>query len=828
MLAGFDTVTLVTGVVALLLVAGAVRVVTDRLQFPYAVALVIVGVGIGEVARRVAPDMAAIAGTPVAADMILFVLIPTLIFEAAFHTNVRLLRQNLWPVLTLAVPAAMTSSFVVAAIVWLVSPFDFAQCLLLGAILSSTDPVAVVAIFRKIGAPARLTMLVEGESLLNDATSIVLARIMLGIIAAGSFGASNFSDGLVEFGMVFFGGAAVGWLAAIFIGWLISKVQDDPFTATVLTSILAYATFLIAERGLHLSGVVAVVIAGLVMADWGRTKMSPHDEEHVEHFWHFAGNAANAMLFLLVGFSVQISMLLANLALFGWVIVALLVSRAVAVFGLAPLMARLPNTAPISMAYQMVIYWGGLRGGIAIAIVLSLADYEFGQTFIALVMGSVLFTLVVQGMTMERLVKWLGLDRPPLADRVARAETQLDALRAASAGIPELRAGGLFSQRIGDDLERKLASDIARVGTELESLRHTELTQEQEQRLLLERCFAAEQALYHGLFRKGHLAEKTFRDLAAGVSVQADAVRDGATSPPRTTVGAKRRKLLQRVLTVAPAGVADRLRQGYIAADYERAWGEFQATTQILENIERLALAHSTPAEIVADVRMLYLRWQANARQQLDATAEQFPEFVTAQQERLAQRLMALAQSENIQDKAEAGSVPAGIADELVRELTSASRTLRGGSTAPLQISPAELLRKVPSFKDMPEAEFARIAAVLVPRSVPAGQVIVAQGSRGSSLMLIARGVVRVVSSDSKGEHDLATLVAGDFFGEMALLTNQPRSATCRAVTPCALYELRRTDFNDLVASLPAVRVAFEAANRDRRKSRDTEPQTAV
>jgi len=827
-LGGFDTVTLVAGVVALLLVAGAVRVVTDCLQFPYAVALVLVGVAIGEVTRRVAPDMAAIAQTPIAADMILFVLIPTLIFEAAFHTNVRLLRQNLWPVLTLAVPAAMLSSFVVATIVWLVSPFNFAACLLLGAILSSTDPVAVVAIFRKIGAPARLTMLVEGESLLNDATAIVLARIMLSVIAAGAFGASNFSQGVVEFGMVFLGGAAVGWIAAIFIGWLISKVEDDPFTATVLTSILAYATFLIAERGLQLSGVVAVVIAGLVMADWGRTKMSPHDEEHVEHFWHFASNAANAMLFLLIGFSVQIGHLVANIGLFGWVVVALLVSRAVAVFGLAPLMARLPNTASISFAYQIVVYWGGLRGGIAIAIVLGLSEYPFGEMFVALVMGSVLFTLVVQGMTMERLVRWLGLDKPALADRVARAESQLDALRAASASIPELRAGGLFSQRIGEDLERKLATDIGRVSGELEVLRHTELTREQEKRLLLERCLAAEHALYHGLFRKGHLSESTYRDLAAAVQMQADAVRDGATSPQRTVLAASRR-LLQRLLNVAPAAMADRPRQGYIAADYKRAWGEFQAATYILGDIERLALAHSTPPEIVAEVCTLYLRWQANARQQLDATAEQFPEFVTAQQERLAQRLIALAQTDNIQDKAEAGAVPPGIADDLVRELTAASRTLRGGSVAPLQISPAELLRKAPSFKDMPEAEFAKFAGVLVPRSVPAGQVIVAQGTRGSSLMLIARGVVRVVSTDAKGgEHDLATLVAGNFFGEMALLTNQPRSATCRAVTPRALYELRRADFNNLAAQYPAARAALEAANRDRRKSRDAQPEPAV
>jgi CPA1 family monovalent cation:H+ antiporter len=725
-LSGFDTVTLVTGVVALLLVVGAVRVVTDRLQFPYAVALVIVGLAIGEVARRVAPDTAAIATTPIAANMILFVLIPTLIFEAAFHTNVRLLRQNLGPVLTLAVPAAVLSSFLVATIVWLASPFDFAACLLLGAILSSTDPVAVVAIFRKIGAPARLTMLVEGESLLNDATAILLARIMLGVIAVGAFGASNVVDGLVEFDMVFFGGAIIGWIAAVAIGWLISKVHDDPFTATALTSILAYASFLVAERGLHLSGVVAVVVAGLVMADWGRTKMSPHDEKHVEHLWHFAGNAANAMLFLLVGFSVEIADLWANLTLFGGVIMALLVSRAVAVFGLAPLMARLPNTPPISFAYQTVVYWGGLRGGIAIAIVLGLSEYPFGETFVALVMGSVLFTLVMQGMTMERLVRWLGLDKPALADRVAKAESQLDALRAASASIPELRAGGLFSQRIGDDLDRQLAADIGRVGAELEILRHTELNAEQEKRLLLARCFSAEQALYHGLFRRGHLSEGTYRDLATAISMQADAARDGTAAQARGENRSTRRRLLQRLLPLAPHAMADRLRQSHIAEDYERAWGEFQATSHILKDIDRLALAHSTPADIVAQVRTLYLDWQANARQQLDVTAEQFPEFVTAQQERLAQRLISLAQSENIEEKAEAGAVPPGIADDLIRTLTVEHRALRGGVVAPLHIGPAELLRKVPSFKDMPEADFAKIASVLVQRSVPAGQVIVA------------------------------------------------------------------------------------------------------
>ena len=819
----FDTVTLVAGVVTLLLVAGATRVITDRLRFPYTVALVLIGVAVGEVARRVYPDVSRFTEMPMAADIILFVLIPTLIFEAAVHTNGRLLRQNLWPVLTLAIPGALASSLLIGVIVWAVSPLSFAASWLLGAILSSTDPVAVVAIFRKIGAPARLTMLVEGESLLNDATSIVLARILIGVLAVGSFGSDNLADGLLEFVLVFFGGALIGWISAVAIGWLISKVHDDPFTTTVLTAILAYAPFLIAERGFHLSGVMAAVAAGLVMADWGRTKMSPVDEEHIETFWHFAGNAANAMLFLLVGFSVQVGELIANLGLFAWVLFALLASRALVVYGVAPLMRFLPNTRPISFAYQTVLFWGGLRGGIAIAIVLGLTQYDFGQTFVALVMGSVLFTLIVQGMSMERLVRWFGLDHPPLADRLARGETQIDALRAASGRIPELREGGLFSARIGDDLDAKTNAEIARVSVELDELRRAELDPDQERRLLLSRCFAAEQAYYHGLFRKGHLSERTYRHLVADVTMQIDAVRDGVPLPDRGAARRARRSGLLHLLNRVAPGTANRLGRGNIAGDYEAAWGSFQAATHLLEDIAQLALAHSTPDAIVADVRAMYVALQATAREQLDATAAQFPEFVTAMQERLAQRLLALAQTATIQDKAAAGAVPAGIADDLLRTLTIEHRTLRGGVTEPLAVQPAELLRKVPFFKDTPDSEFAKVADVLVERSFPAGDTIVAQGARGASLYLIARGVVRVSSRGTDGfDHDLATLVAGDFFGEMAVLTAEPRSATCRAVTPCALYELRRADFQRVVANLPALRAALERANRERRKASGT------
>ena len=269
-------------------------------------------------------------------------------------------------------------------------------------------------------------------------------------------------------------------------------------------------------------------------------------------------------------------------------------------------------------------------------------------------------------------------------------------------------------------------------------------------------------------------------------------------------------------------GVVDRLSRNAIASDYEHAWGAFQAATHILQDVEKLALAHSTPTDIVAEARAMYQGWQPVAQEELDATAVQFPEFVNAMQERLAQRPMGLAQAGTIQEKAQAGAVPPGIADDLVRALHLEQRTLRGGVVEPLRIEPEEMLRTVPLLAQIPAAE---ITPLLVQRRMPAGEVIVAQGARGSSLFLIARGVVRVAAVDAVGvEHNLASLVAGDFFGETALLTGEPRNATCRAATPCALYELRRADFQRLLAKMPAVRAQLEAAQAARRQQFDEAP----
>ncbi len=817
-------VELVGIIVTLLLIAAGVQAFTRRVNLPFSVVLVLVGIVLRQFAEHGPEALRPFASYEISPDVILFVFLPTIIFESAFNMDVRLLKQNLLPVLTLAVPGLVISTGIIGTLLWWATPFDLPSSLLLGAILSATDPVAVIALFKHLGLPQRLTILVEGESLFNDATAIVAARILMGVVAGGYLLTPETAFGsVVGFFFVFVGGAVVGWIAALMFGWVLGRVEGDTFIETSLTTILAYLSFIVAEHTLHVSGVMATVAAGLTMGSWGRAKIHPSVAGYIEHFWEYMANLANALIFLMVGLRVDLGALYDSLDILAWVVFAMLLSRAAVVFGLMPLVGRLPGALPVGLPYRAVMYWGGLRGAIALAIVLSLKDFPHAEVFVALVMGAVLFTLLVQALSIEFLVHRLGLDRPPLADQIGRAEGLLSAKTRAMERIPELQEGGLFSYRIANDLEHDLAHEVKDLRDDLDGLRHRELDSEEERRLTYARAFAAEKTIYYELFSMGHLSERAYRDLCHAISVEADAARHGLPmSRDPLHYGEEQPfrdgfdRLFDRVLGFT--GLPERFRLFRVAREYEEAWGRYQACTRLLDDLETLVLGEGTHPGIIAEIRKRYLNWKAAAQEEIDSTAEQFPEFVNAMQERLARRLLVQAETEIIEKEARAGSIPSGVRDTVIGELTKEIKELRGEDVAELRLDPTELLRKVPFFRDTPENDFAKAAAKLRQRTIPAGKTIIRQGEKGETLYLIARGVVRVSRETNGAEHDLATLMAGDFFGEMALLHNEPRTATCRAVSPAAVYELRRKDFDDVCRVCPSIQEALEKADRERRR----------
>ena len=232
-----------------LLVAVMVVAVTSKyLRIPYTVALVIAGLAIA-----ISPIQVTIDLTP---DLILFIFLPALLFESAYHLDFGELRDNLRPVALLAVPGVILTALFVAALTHYTAGLRWETAFLFGAIVSATDPVSVLAIFRQLGAPKRLSVILEGESLFNDGTALVLFRIVLGVVVAGALG--DVVQTVWQFFFVVAGGFALGALIGFGVSFLLSRVNDY-LVETTMTLVVAYGTYLLAER-VGVSGVIAVVV----------------------------------------------------------------------------------------------------------------------------------------------------------------------------------------------------------------------------------------------------------------------------------------------------------------------------------------------------------------------------------------------------------------------------------------------------------------------------------------------------------------------------------------------------------------------------------------
>jgi CPA1 family monovalent cation:H+ antiporter len=270
------------------------------------------------------------------------------------------------------------------------------------------------------------------------------------------------------------------------------------------------------------------------------------------------------------------------------------------------------------------------------------------------------------------------------------------------------------------------------------------------------------------------------------------------------------------------------LRATRAARDYQVAWARYRGDQRALADLDDVGETIGAREEVVDELRAYYQYWYEQARARLDQTAELFPEFVGAAQRRLADRLALQAGENEIRERVLAGTIPEGVARVMLSKMREELASLRTTEADKLVVGPEELLKNVPFFAELPPDESRIVAEKLRLRTAPTGDRIVTQGRPGSTLYLIARGVVRVTREDGGVTHDIATLMAGEFFGEMALLHGGVRRATCRAVTPCALYELRRDDVDIVCDFCPEMKVALQTADRIRQDELDAIPYSSL
>lgn len=366
-------------------------------QIPYTLLLVIVGLGLAFI------DVRLVNLSP---ELILSIFLPPLVFEAAWNLKWSNLKDDLFPINLYAIVGVVISVVGIALSLNQLAGIPLATALLVGASLSATDPVSVIALFRELGVGRRLTTLMEGESLFNDGVAVIAFSLLVGI----SLGLEQFAVS-VTVGR-FFAVVGIGIGVGSFIGFGISYLTqrfDLPLVEQSLTLVSAYGTYLITEN-LGGSGVIGVVTTGLILGNFGsRIGMNPRTRLVVTEFWEFLAFFVNSIVFLLIGDQIHFSVLGDNLGVIAVTIGAMILTRAIAIYGLGGLSNWLAKSE-IPWREQTVLWWGGLRGSVSIALALSVpVALVEREKIIATVFGVVLFTLLVQGLTTKPLLEKLGL-----------------------------------------------------------------------------------------------------------------------------------------------------------------------------------------------------------------------------------------------------------------------------------------------------------------------------------------------------------------------------------------------------------------------------------
>jgi monovalent cation:H+ antiporter, CPA1 family len=473
------------GIVLLLSIAALVAIISRRIRVPYTVALVLVGLVLSFFPNPFFFD--------ISSDFILAILVPPLLFEATLQIKWNRLRRDIVPILLLAVVGTLMGTIIVGEIITWVLDIPLLAALAFGALISATDPVAVISFFRTLGVSKRLSLLVEGESLLNDGVAIVLFTMAVGFAAAGidpaEQGVAILGQGLVEFVRVAFGGLLVGLVLGYVVSYGILKNVDDQLIETSTTLALALGSYVIAES-FHVSGILAVVAAGLMVGNIGTLNTSPTTRLTLDNFWEFMAFVANSLVFLFLGLEIEIYQLWPNVIPIMVAVLAVLLSRAVVVYSITTIYSHfttLPQKIPVS--YRHVMFWGGLRGAISLALALTLTGEVFGEFFAremqVMTFGVVLFTLLVQGTTIEALIRRLRLaEKPEHLLEHQRRQAKLYAKRAGLNEMNRLRREGILFRDIWDSVNAIYNEDINQ--TKLELRNHLEAHPEIEQDLFLQ------------------------------------------------------------------------------------------------------------------------------------------------------------------------------------------------------------------------------------------------------------------------------------------------------------------------------------------------------
>ena len=378
-----------------LAVTAGLHSLSRKYALPYTVILFLVGFAVSTFHLG---ELVGLHGS-LPTDFIFFLLLPLLLFESALHINFHQFKLQFKTITFISTFGLLISIFVIGLCLPLLIGMPIEVALLFGAVISATDPVAVLALFKTLPVPHRLSLLVDGESMFNDGTGVIAFKLVSSLVIGSiAFNANNMFSSLAQFSYVFVGaivlGLAVGYLATV----VLAQARHDRVVVTTLTVATALGIFVVAEHYLHVSGVISTVMAGTVIGNLGMTKFSSQISHFIEEFWDYVAFVANSVVFFFIGLIYNPHLLIAEPLTIIATILVVLVARSISVYVSFALTNHLPlfkGEPNVPMRWQHLINWGGLRGTIPIVLVFTIPDsYIYKDEIVTLTLASSLLRLI--------------------------------------------------------------------------------------------------------------------------------------------------------------------------------------------------------------------------------------------------------------------------------------------------------------------------------------------------------------------------------------------------------------------------------------------------
>ncbi len=821
-----DLIALVLVAASLFVVIGLTEPLAARLRLPHTVLLAVVGVVVGiaavfllitDLTDALNPVAVVITTLPITANVFLYVFLPTLLFEVALGLNLRRMLDDWVPILLLAVGAVAVATAAVGFALFPLTGMSLAACLLIGAIVSTTDPSAVVAIFRNIAAPQRLTRIVEGESLLNDAAAIALFGVFLTIVMRGVADPS-LSSALIGFPLLMLGGGALGWFVARIAIWLMAMFPRHPLAQVTLSIALPYLVYIAAERGLGVSGVVAVVTAGMTLNLIGPGRLPPTAWSQLREVWGLLAHWAGSLIFILAALLIPRLIgdaRLSDLGLVAAVIVAAVVARAVILFLVLPFLTLVRASPPVQAPYRLAILWGGLRGAVTLALALAVTENpavpsEVQRLVGILATGFTLFTLFAQGTTLRWVIGRLGLDKLSALDRALASQVVAVALQNVREDVAETAR----DQALSRDTVR---SEAKRFGERLDAaVRAAEegagILDRDRITLGLVALAGRERDLILENFRQQLISLRLIERMLLDADRLIEATRMGGRSEYRRAgrkalgygTGYRLATFLHNRLRLS--GLMARL----TAERFEILLNQRLILSELHQYIDaKIRRIHGRRvAELLHE---LLHRREEETESALEGLRLQYPGY-SEQLERQYIRRTALRLEEREYDILRAdGLIGPELYTTLSQQVGAARAELEAQPKLDLAVQKVDLVRQFPLFADMDEAARKRLTRALVTVYAEPGTVLIRKDEIPRSVYFIASGAVE---SEVAGQK--VRLGRGEMFGQLALLARTRRRAQIVAISPCTLLALSEARFRRLMQRNRALQEAVRESARKR------------